>query len=265
MSIQVVPLIDEWSMDIGIDETTGVKKFMNAANHPKGNTNAVTLPSLNSSWDLEYPKVILTGIHVTYLALSDDCGKVYTCRYTSRPRDITTDTPAVENLPMNLNIGSNYVTTSNKDNIWKWTGDGDNVDVDIRIPIRNFIETATLQRYVYGNNLFAYNLVLMDKIGKINNSTFLNVPENQVLFTGATAIEQTSEHGTQRKWLISLNFNIRQIDWRAIYRDDKGVYDIPKVDSSTFPNMEEDWYIYETTDFSDLITSGQSPVIPPIE
>ena len=248
MSIQVKPLVDSWELKESTAASTGVKKFVNEEVYPAGGLAAtVNLPELGDSWDDLYKNLVVIEIVHKYLTKNDACGKIYTVNY-STISDESDEASDFSDLTTNISLSGNYRTISAVDGDWKWEDAGEDesgLPADARLPIREFTEIVELQRYVYASSFIAYNNQIALAVGKVNSSVFLGVPVGYALFTGALANELPRVPLETRKWLVRLQFNVRQISWQKLYDAQTNTFRSPK---------NGDNFLYEETDFNPLLT-----------
>lgn len=259
--IEVVPLLADWNLNITNTGQSGTKKYLDASAHPRDDIVAVELPNLSDWWDDTHPNCVCVGISVSYLK-GEYCGKIYTLTYSSdQGSGVTDEAGSIEDLPITLSTGANYMTYDGASGGWKWASDATAVGEDFIVSKREVIMLMEINRYVYARDLREYSNAVLALVGRVNGVEFFGMFIGCVRFAGCEAVEMVDENNFGRKWRMTLRFECKKVGvnkgWQHVYRPETNDYDEPKVGAVG---------LYEVGDFDILFELGRraGTAFPPI-
>lgn len=217
-----------------VSNNSGTKVFVDLE---VSHGTSVNLPVLGEAFSLEYPDLVAETITKTLNNRNASCGYKYTVNYVPKFKfNSGVDLDKLNDLPISMTMGAivNSVPAKSR---WYWSN-GNQCDTNIVIPKREFIGTITVQRSVYDTNLETYSVLMTSIMGKVNSTSFRGFSAGVVMFVGCQAGEVFSDSSTKRKWVISLNFDLKGSGWNKLYNTEENEYDEVKFDGLTpmFPS-----------------------------
>ena len=154
--------------------------------------------------------------------------------------DIDQSFGKVENWNVNGQYAGEALTLNQVS--WKW-------DDDVAITAEdglNAVKIIPHLELVYNgewNSITNGITAINNCIGKVNKTTYLNVPSDRLMLTGASFSQNAAPSGA--KWAITFNFGVMPLGWNKFYRQKDGKFK-KIVNSSTGSD------VFSNTDYSQL-------------
>ena len=248
----------------------GEKRYTDA---PNSGTPITELPQIGDSWDNdEYEDLKLRVIREELLDARCEY-KVWVLQYsTASEDDLQAGGNASEdNLPVSISFGAEMVSWTppkqfQSNFLWKDASGSftalNNTSINTNINRRIVLITYTFTRRV--TDLPSFKVANLRNINRINSSTFYGIPRGYLLYTGADMDSQIGVNG--KYWIARLNMIQRftsperafdsngnlvaDVDgWNYCLRESDGQFSRPYFTVSS-------GYLYQYSDFKNLITSG---------
>lgn len=268
-SIQVYPLMENWSFNITQSGITGKRTYLECADGLTGVT-AEALPTIGTKWDDDYPTCTCKSIDVTYVQNNENCGRKYVCSYDSSAF-VQSEEIAADDLPINVMISGSHVAiepftnldANNKktnDITYYWNWDSDNAGVHQSIGKMFGICNIKFTRVV--DDAANYVKRCLKYVGYVNEGVFFGFTSGMVLFEGVELFQFKNKFGNTR-WKAQLSFAVKNVTnnfteyqkngWNYMLRKD-GKGDVTKWDK---PKDKDGKYMYSGKDFDALLNEGK--------
>jgi len=226
------------------------------------------LPMLGDKWDDDNESLTLKNLDVLYLNDDPTCIRKFICTYDTRPTLQLSTVISGDDLPTTIDatIEQKLWEPNPSDALWKWKDNDELCDQVLpKIVIHeNFIQ----DRYIGVGNFAEYNAAVVNKLGKLNATSFRRGPGNSgiedsfpigtVMFTGAQFSEARNKIGA-RRWKVTLNFAIKlvtfEIGGSPAVPKDGWCFQLRKADGKwALPQYIDGTYTYSFEDFNPLFT-----------
>ena len=270
----VVELMEGWSFSQGIEITTGMRTFIDAAALPQ--YTPIELPLIGASFDNDWPLITCKKIDVKYKEPRPSCPRIYVCSYDSKPTwsmaNLTQPPPPITTISIGADqfTYTNPLRSASSGNpgipLWNWDSQTGPPAVDLGIGQMEYTETISKTRYIYpGNDLTNWREIASILVGHLNTAAFDIYAVGELLFIGADLTEMTNETDV-RMWKADLKFRCRYVtddatppkflDWNYVFDPKTGRYRL-------LVNSVTNAWLYHYSDFGPLfaaclptITSG---------
>ena len=280
--IPVVQLTQNFSFEMYESGQRGVRVYVDASIRP--DVTSESLPAIGSSWSDDYKGCRLRTIRVSYIQDNDNCGRRFECSYDTQSNDdsnsLTNESGAgvtndVNKLACQMEVGSESVTwepikkplaakyPTNTKFTHLWNGVAGQF-VEQLLFKRTVTGQFGVERLITASKISAFLLKSFSHAGTINSVEFFGCPAGTVLYQGCNMSKTWTQFGTSTKmqWKGNLIFLYKGVTydpranadgWNYVLREDSGLWQRPKA---VAPPAGENGYLYQSTDFTELMTFG---------
>ena len=246
-------LTDGYMVDYGLTASSATRVFVD---DPDSGTN-IAVPWIGDAFpetDLSKVPMYVDHVRKTKFGGMPNLHR-YEVTYSTRPTGGSggpngSSKSGADQLIKGYQVGGEVISIASKDNGFFWVADplgkvDPFIDTPVNQKIGKHIGTGSFSIERKTDRDTFPLLKLQALVGKINQDTFEGLPEETVLFEGASGSQYFNEEGKIR-FKVSMSFRYRENSWNHLYREDTGEFQLVATADLTT--------LYETEDLNVLIS-----------